>query len=616
MKYKFNEIFDIPALTRFCESFTRINGTVTALLDLEGNVHISTGWQDICTKFHRVCAGTAQRCTESDTVLAGQLESGKSYNVYKCKNGLVDVAVPVIVDGDHVGNFFTGQFLFEKPDIAYFTEQARLFGFDQQAYLEALERVPIFSEEEVRKIMDFLVEMTQTIGEMGINKLNELKTKEKLERSQKELEKREAYIRLLFNSSPIGLALCDLSGELVDVNPAYARILGHSEEELKRLTYWDITPKKYATQEQEQLDMLASKGRYGPYEKEYTHRDGYLIPVRLSGRMIELEGQQYIFSSVEDISQQKEIENARREQYRSESANKAKSEFLATMSHEIRTPLNAILGMTELLQETELSKAQQWQVDTLANSGKALLSLINDILDLSKIESGRLKLELIAFDLQKLIDELQGIFSYKASDKGVGFAARIDADIPKWLESDPTRIRQILFNLINNAIKFTDSGAVDVHVEAGSGSEIRFNVSDTGHGIPQEKQEQIFEAFTQQDSSISRKHGGTGLGLTICRRLADLLGGRIVLESSVGQGSTFTLMLPLQEAALPTEAEVSASGFAGSQRKRAKTGRRELSKLRILLAEDTEENQMVIKAFLARSGCHIDIADNGAIAAR
>ena len=186
MKYEFTEIFDIPTLTRICEGFTRYSGIVTALLDLEGNVHIATGWQDICTKFHRIHPETASRCTESDTILAGQLNKGKMYNVYRCENGLVDVAIPVIVEDEHVGNFFTGQFFFEDPDVDFFRRQARQFGFDEQEYMSALGRVPVLSEEQVKKTMCFLVELTQLIGKTGLERLRimqaENNAREKLEK--------------------------------------------------------------------------------------------------------------------------------------------------------------------------------------------------------------------------------------------------------------------------------------------------------------------------------------------------------------------------------------------------------------------------------------------------
>lgn len=181
MQYKFTDLFDIPVLTELCQSYTDINGIVTALLDLEGNVHIATGWQDICTQFHRKNPSTSCRCHESDTFLAGQLDKGLDYNVYRCKNGLVDVAVPVRVNGEHVANFFTGQFFFEKPDLDYFKKQAEEFGFDESKYLEALSRTPVYTEKTVRANMAFLVKLTQIMGEMGKDKMEKIVAHQRLQ---------------------------------------------------------------------------------------------------------------------------------------------------------------------------------------------------------------------------------------------------------------------------------------------------------------------------------------------------------------------------------------------------------------------------------------------------
>jgi PAS domain S-box-containing protein len=166
-----SELFDISELRELCESFTAVTGAVTAVLDLEGNVLVATGWQDICTRFHRINPLTSDRCRESDTILAGQLRHGETYNVYKCKNGLVDVAVPITVAGKHIANFFTGQFFFEAPDKSYFLRQAKEFGFNEGAYLDALERVPIFSAEQVRSMMAFFTRLAKVMGEMGLAKL-------------------------------------------------------------------------------------------------------------------------------------------------------------------------------------------------------------------------------------------------------------------------------------------------------------------------------------------------------------------------------------------------------------------------------------------------------------
>ena len=555
-----------------------------------------------------------------------------------------------------------------------------------------------------------------------------------------EKEKFEKFVDL----APVGIAINSISdGSFEFVNEEFGRITGYSVDELNQMDYWQLTPEKYEKREHEQLELLAKYGQYGPYQKEYIHKNGHVYPVLLSGiKITDSKGETFIWSVVQDIAHQKQSEQqiktakekvdsfALRMQLANDSAGigvweldlkteklvwdswmyklygiselefsctyqawldrvhvddvehnermldeaingvgiydpefrvvhpdgnirtikssaeilrdshgaaikvvgvnydvtekvdairklfdaklaaenaaQSKSDFLANMSHEIRTPMNAILGGLQLLKNINLPEELRAVLKNASYSGQSLLTIINDILDYSKIESNQLQLEKASFSLTEVLDSITYDLDSLVSEKRIGFTVNKDESYNEYWMGDLVRVKQIILNLSSNAVKFTDKGSVKINASSKvfEGKEaIYLEVVDSGIGMSKEVTEHIFERFTQADSSTTRKYGGTGLGMSITISLVKMMGGEIDIQSKQGLGTTVTIKLPLPK----------ANNIADKAPKKSFKAPN-LKGKKILIAEDNNINQVLIKAMMAKTNADITIVENGLLA--
>ena len=615
------DLFDVPAIQSLMDDFFKLVPMAMAILDLKGKVLVGVGWQDVCTKFHRINPDACLNCIESDVQLSAGVPPGK-YKVYKCKNNMWDVATPIMVDDRHFGNLFMGQFFFEDEPLDYelFRSQARKYGFNEKEYLAALEVVPQLSRETLDTCMAFFMKLADILSKLSYSSLKLVRSLSEQAVLMNSLRESGEQLRRAQEIAHLGSWELNLVTNHLTWSDETYRIFG-------------LPPQKFAATYESFLEVVHPDDR-AAVDAAYSGslregRDAYEIEHRVvrkssgeirivhekcehlrdvSGRIIRS------FGMVHDITESRQAEEELRlAKDVAEAATQAKSQFLANMSHELRTPMTGVLGMLDLVLFGNLDAEQREFIELAQTSAHSLVRILNDILDLTKIELGKLSLEENPFSIRQCVQTTYNILVPVAKAKGLDLDFTVADALPEALIGDQTRLNQVLTNLAGNAVKFTEKGGVAIRVVAdratpGGRREVTFTVADTGIGIPADKQHLLFKVFSQVNCSHSRSYGGSGLGLAICRELVERMGGAISFTSEEGKGSIFSFTIPFGEAETKRDADFTA-GKKASEGDAPHTA--EISKPRLLVAEDEPTIRQVLSLMLQRSNYEVDFAEDG-----
>lgn len=563
MEYSLVDLIDGDALKQLCEKFTKFTQATIAVLDLDGTILVATGWQDICTQFHRVNLDTASRCNESDTTLAKRLRLGEKYNVYKCKNGLVDAAVPIIINENHVGNLFTGQFFFKPPDKEHFSRQAIEFGFEEDSYLEALSRVPVFTEEQIKLTMDFLCELAQTIGTMALNNLRALEINKKL---GKEITKRKqavekerasrAYLGKILNNIGDPVFVKDGQHRFTLVNDAFCSTLGLPRGEIIGKTLSEDLPPNEQDHFLEIDRQVLTDGQENLCEELLTVKSGETLTILTKkSRYENKNGDKFIIGVIRDITERKKAEKEKAKlEIQLQQAHKMEAigTLAGGIAHDFNNILGGIIGYGEMMEIFEVENRAEMleKVGRILQAAYRAKDLVNQILAFSRKVS-------VDFDTVNLIPLIkETLLLLRAS-----FPATITIETTFTTENDtiyadPTQIHQVLINLCTNAvdsmknkggtltISLSEIESADISEPLSSellqGSLLLLEVKDTGHGFSSDLASRIFDPYF----TTKNVGEGTGMGLALVYGIVSTHHGFISAKSQSNVGSVFRIFLP------------------------------------------------------------------------
>jgi PAS domain S-box-containing protein len=665
MNYELSDLIDICKLQNLLNSFYNATGIATGIVASDGTILTATAWRDLCTKFHRVNPESQLRCIESDSQILKQLENGDKILNFKCKNGLIDLGIPIIVEGVFLATIFSGQVLFEEPDIEYFRTQAKEFGFDEDAYLKALKEIPIVNMEEQEKVLKFLKDFSEVISEMGLKQLKLLESQKNLilseeryklavhgsndgmwdwtfednnfyasnrlleilgytkhevtslfpffkellhpddrdcftkefyhhihnitshfhqetrikmktgeykwvlvrgaaiwndenivirmagsltdlsnrKSSEKLLKKEQDFSKTILDNANVIICMFNPDGSLVKLNKYGEDVSGYSEKEV--LGYkWvnNVCPTEIREKALVTIRSFKPNITTTQFEGPIVNKNGLLLTILWSYQTFynEDESIKNIICMGLDITQRKNEE-------------KRFTEFFANISHELRTPLNIIFSTLQLIDLYDRNNLTSENIDKLANHKKSmkqncyrLLRLVNNLIDITKIDARYLELNMKECNIVSLIEDITLSVSEYTENKSLNLIFDTDVE-EKILWCDPDKIERIILNLLSNAVKFTKPcGSIFVNLYNKEQS-ILISVKDTGIGIENDKLDMIFERFKQVNKSFTREQEGSGIGLSLVKALVMMHNGSIEVKSTYGIGSEFIIEIPINE---------------------------------------------------------------------
>jgi len=514
-KLRFSDLVDVPLLRKLSKSFYAATGIPNSIVDVDGIILSGLGWQDICTRFHRVCPETECRCRESDSYIAAHLDKG-AYVGYKCLNGLMDYAVPIIIEGQHLATFFHGQFLHEKPDLEFYRKQAQKYGFDETAYLEALQRVPVIPADQVGSIMEFFSQFAFFLAETGLER-------------KRQLDSAEQKFLKAFQCNPDLMTISTLKeGRYVEVNDACVAITNYHRHELIGHTSQELGIWVVPEERENLIKQLQEYGSIREYELKLRSKSGEIRTFCLSGEIIMLDDIPHLLNTCRDITERKQMEI---EMKRLDRLNMV-GEMAASIGHEIRNPMTAVRGYLQILKENEHRQQELDYFELMIEELDRANLIITEFLSLAKNKM----LELNPGSINAIISKLWPLIQAKTMSRDQYIKMDL-GELPDFM-LDKKEIPQLILNLINNSLEAMPPGGevtVRTYLE---GVNVVLMVQDQGHGIDPDLLDKLGTPF------FSTKEQGTGLGLAVCYRIAARHKAKIDIDTS-SSGTTFFVRFPI-----------------------------------------------------------------------